>query len=172
MVHVGINDIEKVDFQSLIRDIDDAINGIHAKFPTATIYISSLIKRKDNEFEVEINKTNLFINSYLTKNNYVKIMDNSKILPHMLYDEKHLNRNGFKIFLGNIRFLLFNMSQIIIMVTTNVITKGYQGTTNTSMRKTISDLKLASAVYSYHRIYTFKTLIFLFNFYAHVYIIS
>ena len=39
MVHVGINDIEKVDSQSLIRDIDDAINGIHAKFPTATIYI-------------------------------------------------------------------------------------------------------------------------------------
>ena len=72
------------------------------------IYISSLIKRKDNKFEVEINNTNLFINSYLTKNNYVKIMDNSKTLPHM-YDEKHLNRNGFKIFLGNIRFVLFNM---------------------------------------------------------------
>ena len=48
MVHVEINDIEKVVSQSLIRVIGDAINGIHAKFPTATIYISSVIKRKDN----------------------------------------------------------------------------------------------------------------------------
>ena len=127
MVHVGINDIEKVDSQSLIRDIDDAIKGIHAKFPTATIYISSLIKRKDNKFEVEINKTNLFINSYLTKYNYVKIMDNSKILPHMLYDEKHLDRNGFKIFLGNIRFVLFNMIPRIY-VTNNYI--GYNQRNN------------------------------------------
>ena len=127
MVHVGINDLDKGDSQSL-SDIEVSVHSIHSKFPSATIFISSLIQRKDNKCETEINKTNLFISSLTTKNSYVKIMDNSKILPHMLYDEKHLNRNGFKIFLGNIRFVLFNMIPHVYIM------KNYNGYNQRSQR--------------------------------------
>jgi len=106
-IHCGTNDLDKMDALELINKIDLTIEKLHVKFPTSTIVISSLIPRRQGKFDEVIENINNYIRSLSAKFNFINIMNNKKVDKKMLCDDKHLNKDGFFVFLTNIKFVLY-----------------------------------------------------------------
>ena len=74
------------------------------------IIISTLFPRGEESLNEIVNELNDYIDNDLnTKISNINIMNNMAILKSMLWDNKHLDlkKNGFFIFLTNIKFLLY-----------------------------------------------------------------
>lgn len=104
-IQCGTNDLDNQEVDSTTFRLSDVIDKAKQKFKGAKIVISSILPRKDKRNEV------VMVNDYLLNlcdiTKQVKLMENLEINEHMLRDRKHLNDNGFKKLLTNIRYNMF-----------------------------------------------------------------
>ena len=86
-------------------DMDNVINKMKAKFPNTNIVISSLLPRRDRKMEVS--QINDYLLDLCDSTRKLTFMNNITITDRMVVDRKHLDDDGFRRLLSNIRFTLF-----------------------------------------------------------------
>lgn len=101
----GTNNLDHDNTEKVKSDMENVINRLKAKFPNSNIVVSSLLPRMDRK--PEILQINEFLHDLCDSTRRLTFMDNRMITEEMLVDRKHLNNDGFRILLGNIRFMLF-----------------------------------------------------------------
>ena len=83
---------------------------LRKKFPDSMLIISTLFPRGEESLSEIVSDLNNYITNGLNKTfSNINIMNNMAISKNMLCDNKHLDlkKNGFYIFLANIKFLLY-----------------------------------------------------------------
>ena len=108
LINVGLNDLDNNDPSTVTAKFENLINVIKKKIPSATIFINSLIFRKDNRYNNETIEINEYLEEFASDNKKVIYIHNKNISnkEHM-YDQKHLNRAGFYNFITNMKYALF-----------------------------------------------------------------
>ena len=106
-VHVGTNDTDNNDPLKVIQIMEINLALIKRTFPEAEIFISKIIPRKSMKFLQCIDDINKFLASYCRQHDLS--LFKYKADANMLDDEKHLNRKGFQIMLGALKYVLFDI---------------------------------------------------------------
>ena len=106
-VHVGTNDTNNNEPSKVIKCIEENLGNMKNTFPEAEILTSKLIPRKSGKYTKRIKEINEFLEVYC-KQNYMPLVK-YKIDENMLDDDKHLNRKGFQIMLGTLKYVLFGI---------------------------------------------------------------
>ena len=105
LLHFGTNDIEHHDQETVTDDLVEIINLICRRLPLSKIIVSALLPGKDS-FNQVVNE----INSSVLKQ--IRQLPNAHFLSHqnihssgasLLRDNKHLNSQGLKMFVVNIK---------------------------------------------------------------------
>ena len=102
-IHVGTNDLERKSDEEVISQLTGSINQLRTLFNSATIYVSSILPRKDRSTE-NINQSLQEVVDVMAKTRFVPYQS---ISANMLGDVKHLNKQGFSLLLSTIRFVIF-----------------------------------------------------------------
>ena len=102
-LHVGTNDLDNSNDDQVLSQIQQSLTQLREHFPSATIYVSSLVPRKDRSTD-ELNLALLESVDIMPKTRFVCYQT---ISTNMLNDNKHLNKEGFSLLLKTIRFTLF-----------------------------------------------------------------
>ena len=107
LINVGINNIDNEATDITAEKYRKLFSGIQSRSPNSTIYISSILKRKDNSLLVETTQanSNLVEMSKNIKGHFIN--HNINIETSQMYDPKHLNRFGFRTLMTNIRYVLY-----------------------------------------------------------------
>ena len=109
ILHLGTNDIEdsgKEDFASFVHQ---SIELINSECPNAVIIFSQILRRYDNQNNkvAMANKILEDICDYTSVDAPVVMSYHSFIDEMMLVDDKHLNRQGLKIFISDLKSTFF-----------------------------------------------------------------
>ena len=99
LIHTGCNDIEYKGAPSTFKDICNLLSLTSGKFPSSRILFSSLLPRKD-KLNVNVYEVNRLLRNTLFPTN-VEIIEHAQLLnsdSNILFDKKHLNRNGVSLF--------------------------------------------------------------------------
>ena len=109
VVHLGTNDIETCSQDTFQQRLFLALDAIEEKFPEASITMSELLPRKDNQkYKVDIaNKIILDTIGTIPWKGTVGLFSHSYTTEDMLADEKHLKREHLKTFISGIKNILF-----------------------------------------------------------------
>ena len=83
------------------------MESLKNKFPHAKIVVSSILPRKETLVNDIIPNLNDFLLGCCSIDMKMSFMNNVNVKRYMLYDNKHVNFNGFRILLSNIRYTLF-----------------------------------------------------------------
>ena len=103
------NDIDHAEFKveemcSRVREVLENLEAVIDE-EVGEVYVSSILPRADKMNIVdELNKE---LRGIVKQFPYVKFVEQRNIVGSMLRDKKHLNRDGFRSLLANIRFALF-----------------------------------------------------------------
>ena len=89
--------------KKVISQLTGSINQLKTLFNSATIYVSSILPRKDRSTE-NINQSIQEVVDVMAKTRFVPYQ---AITATMLGDIKHLNKQAFSLLLSTIRFVLF-----------------------------------------------------------------
>eukprot|EP00112_Aurelia_sp_Birch-Aquarium-sp1_P002994 Seg13340.1 transcript_id=Seg13340.1/GoldUCD/mRNA.D3Y31 product="hypothetical protein" protein_id=Seg13340.1/GoldUCD/D3Y31 len=113
ILHLGTNDIEdsgKEDFASFLHQ---SIELINSKCPNAVIICSEILRRYDNQNNkvAMANKILEDICDYTSIDAPVVMTYHSYIDETMLVDHKHLNRQGLKIFISDLKSTFFGVKR-------------------------------------------------------------
>ena len=76
-------------------------------FSNTKIIVSSILPRKELAMKMLIASLNDFLLGMCTNTPNTEFMRNNNIKHYMLTDKKHINENGFKSMLSNIRYTIF-----------------------------------------------------------------
>ena len=108
IIHCGTNDIEKVSNEEFCQKISTMLTTTQQKYPNSRIIISSLLPRSDNLLSKLpiLNQRLEKICSPMAKVLLVK-HDNLFASRNILYDRKHLNDKGFRLFAKNLKGAFF-----------------------------------------------------------------
>ena len=109
--HIGTNDTDSNEPLEIIINIEETLGEVKKLFPEAIIHVSKIIPRKSNDFVECISRVNDFIDTLCRKNRFNKV--NYRISEKMLDDEKHVNKKGFSVLLGTLKYVLFGIVPII-----------------------------------------------------------
>ena len=109
LLHCGTNDLENPDFseEKFENDFIVVVSRLREVFPSARITVSSLLPRDEMKFYCPLRNLNDFLAGCCSAGHNIVYMRNSNIKFSMLLDNKHINYEGFKILLANIRFTVF-----------------------------------------------------------------
>ena len=91
------------DPNNFLRNFKNTLSQLRESFETSVIIVSSLLPRKDRPVH-DINSGIADTVGILPK---FRFASNRSLTVDVLTDGKHLNREGFSVLLGNIRFMLF-----------------------------------------------------------------
>lgn len=109
IIHCGTNDLEKTTSdEDFIAQMSDMVSTTSKQYPESRVIVSSLLPRKDklNERLVTINKK---MKETCTANPNVQFVEHTNVSKNdHLYDKKHLNEKGVKIFAKNLKAAFFN----------------------------------------------------------------
>ena len=115
-VHVGTNNLMKDDLnddaiEAMQRELDNMFGVLRRAFPDSTIYVSSILIRKDVQFKDAIIQLNEFLEQAVLHSSKFVLVKHSNISEpeKMLRDDRHLSNAGFARFLANIRWVLFGI---------------------------------------------------------------
>ena len=89
------------------NDFIDVVEKVKELFPGSKIMISSILPRGETHLKEMISNINDFMSGCCTGNSEMSFMNNINIKRHMLYDRKHVDYNGFRMLLANMRYMLF-----------------------------------------------------------------
>ena len=108
-VHTGTNHLDEPDFniEKLEMDYVDVIFKLKMLCPNSKIIVSSLLPRKEIPMKMTITSINDFLLGVCCNTKKLQFMRNVNIKQHMLVDKKHVDDNGFKTLLSNIRYTIF-----------------------------------------------------------------
>ena len=106
-VQVGTNDIETNKFseEEMKKRLLACLNKLKSINPEADIFLSTILPRVD--FKNNVAAMNTIINKLSRSIPGIILVDHHNINADMLTDKKHVNREGFRQLLANIRFALF-----------------------------------------------------------------
>ena len=111
--HCGTNciDVKNVNEAPFLDNFEDyflrVMESLKNKFPHAKIVVSSILPRKETLVNDIIPNLNDFLLGCCSIDMKMSFMNNVNVKSYMLYDNKHVNFNGFRILLSNIRYTLF-----------------------------------------------------------------
>ena len=108
-LHTGTNHLDEPDFytEQLEKDYVDIILKLKSMSPNSKIIISSLLPRKELHLKMVIASFNDFLLGVVSSFPDMKFMRNMNVKQYMLRDKKHVDEEGFKILLSNIRYTIF-----------------------------------------------------------------
>ena len=98
LIHTGTNDLEDIgmDTKSITDNLIQAANVAHEKFPTANIFLSEILPRRD-EFNLKGSEVNAILNSAAEHDKFDLIRES------FFYDRKHLSKyQGVNVLKRNI----------------------------------------------------------------------
>jgi hypothetical protein len=101
IVHVGTNDIEKFPINKVTNQTRSLLTSIGNKNPEARILLSNLLPRSDELLQKAQNLNRNFLQIPTEFKNVTNIEHTN------LYDKKHLNDKGIKIFAKNLKSAFF-----------------------------------------------------------------
>ena len=109
LFHCGTNDLEIQGFTEELfeNNFVEVILKLREVFPNCRVVISSILPRKENEFNQIIQGLNDYMSGCCVGGFKITFMFNVNIYKSMLRDKKHVNREGFITILSNIRYTLF-----------------------------------------------------------------
>ena len=109
LLHLGTNDLETTTPDEFSQFITAALTTITSRFPDAELSISSILPRSDNQQRKVIMANDIIsqIISELPWADLIQIMHHPYINSRMLADDKHLDRDGLKTFISEIKYLFF-----------------------------------------------------------------
>jgi hypothetical protein len=96
----GTNDLEKYhDYTDIVQKTSEIINLINEKYPEGKGILSSLLPRMDTH-HAQVGKINKVLKTNYSTKSSVLFVKHNNLFPsrHHLYDKKHLNQSGVKIF--------------------------------------------------------------------------
>ena len=106
LINVGINNLDHDNIDKIIKKYDYLVKLIHSTSPESLVYISSILKRKDKLLIEETMEINQRL-SKMTETIRFHFLNHTNVNDALMFDTKHLNRNGFRTLLTNIRYVLF-----------------------------------------------------------------
>ena len=86
-----------------LRDYADVIFKLKTLCPNSKIIVLSLLPRKEIPLKITITSINDFLLGVCCNTKKLQFMKNVNIKQYMLVDKKHVDDNGFKTLLSNIR---------------------------------------------------------------------
>lgn len=95
--------------------MEELVANTKFKFPDSKTMISLGLPRRDPEFNLRVNTTNITLQNIFCSDPSVEICDNSNLLYRgysqrgILYDRKHLSRIGTLVLANNLRDELYRM---------------------------------------------------------------
>jgi hypothetical protein len=108
IIHTSTNDIERCSIDSISNKTKTLLSSIRQKHPQACLILSSLLPRNDHLLQKAKTRndrlekfTNEFPNTTILK--HTNLFESTQIL----YDKKHLNHKGVKIFAKNLKSAYF-----------------------------------------------------------------
>ena len=107
LLHCGNNDLDDVENDILKTELKETVEALRQLFQHAQIVLSSLFPRGEVHLEEKRDAINTFLEELTTIVPNTLLMNNKEIKKNMLNDNKHLKKEGFFIFLTNIRFVLY-----------------------------------------------------------------
>ena len=108
-IHTGTNLFDEPGFsiEQMEMDYVNTIFKLKEIFPSSKIIISSILPRKEVSFRSTVTSLNDFLYGVCSSGDNMEFMRNINIKRFMLTDKKHVNEDGFKMLLSNIRFKVF-----------------------------------------------------------------
>ena len=109
-IHCGTNHLsERYQLTRFLEDdFIDSISNLRKMLPNAKFIISSLLPRMEPCLKIPVRYINDFLYGVCSAAQGLSFMRNINIKAEMLIDNKHINSEGFKTMLSNIRFKIFN----------------------------------------------------------------
>jgi hypothetical protein len=108
IVHVGTNDIEKLPINKVTDQTRSLLTSIGNKNPEARILLSNLLPRSDELLQKAQNLNKNFLQIPTEFKNVTNIEHTNLFQSiSILYDKKHLNDKGIKIFAKNLKSAFF-----------------------------------------------------------------
>lgn len=108
IIHTGTNDLEKSSNSTLSSLTSDLLNIITVKFPGSRVLVSSLLPRDDNLHARVLEVNNQLKQKCLSMAN-VHLIEHTNLFQAsaILYDKKHLNEKGVRLFAKNLKRAFF-----------------------------------------------------------------
>ncbi|XP_006814454.1 uncharacterized protein LOC102810377 [Saccoglossus kowalevskii] len=105
VLHVGTNDIDSnISPDAIMREYNRLTESVSTKFPEATIYVSSILPRRNKvNFNIIANNINARLQSMCDGNTKLVFIHNRNISIRHLSDEVHLNDRGTALLVRNIK---------------------------------------------------------------------
>ena len=109
LLHCGNNDLDReVDSAILKKELKEVIDMLRMTFNNSQIVLSSLFPRGEEHLQSTIDSINEYMDELTTITPNTIMMNNKEVKKKMLQnDNKHLKKEGFFIFLTNLRFVLY-----------------------------------------------------------------
>ena len=104
LIHTGTNDLEDIgmDTKSIADNLIQAANEAHEKFPSANIFLSEILPRRD-EFNLKGSEVNAILNSAVEHDKFDLIRHSNLARESFFYDRKHLSKyQGVNVLKRNI----------------------------------------------------------------------
>ena len=104
LIHTGTNDLEDIgmDTKSIADNLIQATNEAHEKFPSANIFLSEILSRRD-EFNLKGSEVNAILNSAAEHDKFDLIRHPNLARESFFYDRKHLSKyQGVNVLKRNI----------------------------------------------------------------------
>ena len=104
LIHTGTNDLEDIgmDTKSIADNLIQAANEAHEKFPSANIFLSEILPRRD-EFNLKGSEVNAILNSAAEHDKFDLIRHSNLARESFFYDRKHLSKyQGVNVLKSNI----------------------------------------------------------------------
>ena len=116
LIHCGTNHLnyETESTKELEEQYKKTLKLVAQKFPAAKITLSSLLPRKEGKVHKMVQEVNEFLLGISTTTPNITLMKNQNVRRNMLEGQRHINHDGFRLLLGNIRATLFNKTVQII----------------------------------------------------------
>ena len=107
LLNVGLNNVDHDNPGEIIKKGELVLKLIRERMPTSTIYINSILFRKDDQFKDVIQEVNEHFIKFSRQAENVIFINNSNITNEHMLNTKHLNKSGFFTFITNIKYILF-----------------------------------------------------------------
>ena len=108
-MQVGTNTLTQVKSPAEVSNLmSDTINLLKTVFPTARIFVSSFLPRKDN-LNKAVTEINSFLEDFCDAMKKVSFVNHTNIFKADLVDKLHIDTRGFFKFLCNLRYSMFGL---------------------------------------------------------------
>ena len=109
LIHVGTNDVDHGSADEIADKFERTLILIREKMPGTRILVSRILRRKRSDHPLK--NTILSLNDKLITicDNHPRTLSFSNDNVNKFYDDKHVDTDGFRVLVGNFKFVLFGI---------------------------------------------------------------